>query len=209
MGDIMAAGLLCGLLISLRWKGSKVLHQLFPPVVVGPVIMVIGLGLASTAVGMATSPVAGSLRADQALLLASISLITTLAIATRARGMLQLLPILGGISTGYIAAICMGVVDFTPIINSPWFSIPNLTTPEFNWHAVLYMIPVAIAPAIEHIGDMLAISSVTGEKYLEKPGLKSTLLGDGLATTVAGMWWTTEYYLFRSNRCSDVKSLRP
>lgn len=188
MGGIMAAGILYGVLsLLVRWKGSTILHKLFPPVVVGPVIMVIGLGLASTAVGMATSPVAGSISADQALLLAGISLITTLAIATRAQGMLKLLPILGGISSGYIAAVCMGVVDFSPIINSAWFTVPNFTTPEFNWHAVLYMIPVAIAPAIEHIGDMLAISSVTGENYLKKPGLKSTLLGDGLATTFAGM----------------------
>lgn len=188
MGGIMAAGILYGVLsLLVRWKGATILHRLFPPVVVGPVIMVIGLGLASTAVGMATSPVAGSISADQALLLASISLITTLAIATRAQGMLKLLPILGGISSGYIAAVCMGVVDFSPIINSAWFTVPNFTAPEFNWHAVLYMIPVAIAPAIEHIGDMLAISSVTGENYLKKPGLKSTLLGDGLATTFAGM----------------------
>ncbi|MBO9480041.1 uracil-xanthine permease [Salinisphaera sp. G21_0] len=188
MGGIMAAGVLYAILsVLVRLRGSGVLYRLFPPVVVGPVIMVIGLGLAPVAVGMATSPVEGLISADQALFLAAISLLATLLVATMAGGILRLIPIICGIGAGYIAAVIMGVVDFQPLFDRPWFAIPNFTTPELNWNAVLYMIPVAIAPAIEHIGDMLAISSVTGKKYLEKPGLKNTLLGDGLATTAAGM----------------------
>ncbi|WP_422489041.1 uracil-xanthine permease family protein [Endozoicomonas sp. ALE010] len=188
MGGIMAAGVLyAALSVLVRLRGSGILYRLFPPVVVGPVIMVIGLGLAPVAVGMATSPVEGLISADQALFLAAISLLATLLVATMAGGILRLIPIICGIGAGYIAAVIMGVVDFQPLFDRPWFAIPNFTAPELNWNAVLYMIPVAIAPAIEHIGDMLAISSVTGKKYLEKPGLKNTLLGDGLATTAAGM----------------------
>ncbi|WP_257266349.1 uracil-xanthine permease family protein [Endozoicomonas sp. ONNA2] len=188
MGGIMAAGLLYAVLsVLVRLRGSGILYRLFPPVVVGPVIMVIGLGLAPVAVGMATSPVAGLISADQALFLAAISLLATLLVATLAGGILRLIPIICGIGAGYVAAVIMGVVDFQPLFDRPWFAIPNFTTPALNWNAVLYMIPVAIAPAIEHIGDMLAISSVTGKKYLTKPGLKNTLLGDGLATTFAGM----------------------
>lgn len=188
MGGLMAAGLLyVALSTMVRLRGSGFLYNLFPPVVVGPVIMVIGLGLAPTAVGMASSAVEGVLTADQALLLSGISLLTTLLVATVAGGMLKLIPILSGITTGYIVALCMGVVYFQPMFDRAWLAIPNFTAPEFNWNAVLFMIPVAIAPAIEHIGDMLAISSVTGKKYLEKPGLQNTLLGDGLATTFAGM----------------------
>ena len=188
MGGIMAAGLLYALLsVLVRLRGAGILYRLFPPVVVGPVIMVIGLALAPVAVNMATSPVEGVISADQALLLAGISLVVTLLVATMAGGLLKLLPIVCGISAGYVAALVLGVVDFQPVLERPWFAIPHFTTPEFNWNAVLYMIPVAIAPAVEHIGDMLAISSVTNKKYLEKPGLKNTLLGDGLATTVAGM----------------------
>ena len=188
MGGIMASGLLYALLsVLVRLRGSGILYRLFPPVVVGPVIMVIGLGLAPVAVGMATSEVAGVISSDQALILAAISLLTTLLVATMGGGILKLIPILCGIAAGYLAALAMGVVDFQPLWDRPWFAIPNFATPTFNWNAVLYMIPVAIAPAIEHIGDMLAISSVTGKKYLEKPGLKNTLLGDGLATTAAGM----------------------
>lgn len=189
MGGIMAAGVLyAALSVLVRLRGSGILYRLFPPVVVGPVIMVIGLGLAPAAVGMATSPIEGLISADQALFLAAISLLATLLVATMAGGILRLIPIICGIGTGYIAAVVMGVVDFQPLLDRPWFAIPNFTTPELNWNAVLYMIPVAIAPAIEHIGDMLAISSVTGKKYLDKPGLKNTLLGDGLATTAAGLF---------------------
>lgn len=188
MGGIMAAGVLyAALSVLVRLRGSGILYRLFPPVVVGPVIMVIGLGLAPVAVGMATSPVEGLISADQALFLAAISLLATLLVATMAGGILRLIPIICGIGAGYIAAVIMGVVDFQPLFDRPWFAIPNFIVPELNWNAVLYMIPVAIAPAIEHIGDMLAISSVTGKKYLEKPGLKNTLLGDGLATAAAGM----------------------
>ncbi len=122
------------------------------------------------------------------VLLATLSLLTTLLVATRAGGLFKLIPIISGITVGYIAAMIMGVIDFQPLIDRPWLAMQNFTAPEFNWNAVLYMIPVAIAPAIEHIGDMLAISSVTGKKYLEKPGLKNTLLGDGLATSLAGLF---------------------
>ena len=124
---------------------------------------------------------------NQALLLSGISLLATLLVATMAGGLLKLLSIMCGIGAGYVAALVLGVVDFQPMLDRPWLAIPNFIAPELNWSAILYMIPVALAPAIEHIGDMLAISSVTGKKYLEQPGLKNTLLGDGLATTAAGM----------------------
>lgn len=81
-----------------------------------------------------------------------------------------------------------GVVDFSLIQKATWFAIPNFTTPEFNWQAIIFIMPIAIAPAIEHIGDMLAISNVTKQDYLKKPGLKNTLLGDGLATSVAALF---------------------
>ena len=102
------------------------------------------------------------------------------------RGMLRLVPILCGIAAGYCASLFVGIVDFTPILNAPWFALPNFTAPVFKLEAVIYMVPIAIAPAIEHIGDMLAISNVTKENFLKNPGLKSTLLGDGLATSLAG-----------------------
>ena len=89
---------------------------------------------------------------------------------------------------GYIISLIYGIIDFTAVSNAAWFSIPNFTTPEFNWQAIIFILPIAIAPAIEHIGDMLAISNVTKVDYLKKPGLKNTLLGDGLATSIAALF---------------------
>ena len=191
LGGLVAAGLVYVVLSTLvRLRGSGILYRLFPPVVVGPVIMVIGLGLAPVAINMATSAVEGNgdwagISEHQAILLATISLLTTLLVATMAGGILKLIPILCGIITGYIAAVIMGVVDYQPLLDRPWLAMPAFAFPEWNINAVLYMIPVALVPAIEHIGDILAISSVTGKKYMKKPGLQHTLLGDGLATSIA------------------------
>ncbi|WMC09678.1 uracil-xanthine permease family protein [Oceanimonas pelagia] len=193
MSGLMAAGLMYVLLSQLvRWRGTALLTRLLPPVVVGPVIMVIGLGLAPMAVNMAIGKSGdGSavlVAHDTALWLSLASLITTLLVSTLARGVFRLVPITAGIAVGYGMALAMGVVDFTPVREAPWFSMPHFVAPEWNWQAVLFMIPVAIAPAIEHIGDVLAIGSVTGKDYLKKPGLHRTLLGDGLATGAASLF---------------------
>ncbi|WCE30444.1 uracil-xanthine permease family protein [Vibrio sp. SCSIO 43137] len=192
MGGLMAAGLVYVLLGGLiKAKGVEVIHKLLPPVVVGPVIMVIGLGLAPVAVNMALGKTGdGAVQlvdADYALWISSLSLIATIAISVFAKGFLKLLPIFGGIMTGYILSLLFGVVDFSPVANAAWLAMPNFTAPEFNINAILFMIPVAIAPAVEHVGDMLAISSVTGKDYIKKPGLHRTITGDGVATMAASM----------------------
>ncbi|WP_286977205.1 solute carrier family 23 protein, partial [Pseudomonas sp.] len=92
-----------------------------------------------------------------------------------------------GVAVGFSLSWFLGVIDFSNVVAAPWFAIPKFVAPELNWSAILFMLPVAIAPAIEHIGDVLAISTVTGKNYLKKPGLHRTLLGDGLATSAAGM----------------------
>ena len=97
------------------------------------------------------------------------SLLVTLILAVFGRGILRLVPIMGGIAVGYGLALVMGVVDFTAVRDAAWLSLPNFTAPSFHWAAILFMIPVAIAPAVEHIGDMVAIGSVTRKNYFEKP----------------------------------------
>ncbi len=193
MGGLMAAGVFYMLLAGLvQLRGASILYKLFPPVVVGPVIMVIGLGLAPVAVNMAmgkTGDGAAQLVAQgPALTVAFISLATTLLVACLGKGIFRLIPIMFGILAGYIASSFYGLLNHEVVANAPWFAIPAFRLPEFHWQAVLFMIPVAIAPAIEHIGDMLAISNVTGKDYLKKPGLHRTLLGDGLATSAAALF---------------------
>jgi uracil permease len=190
MGGLMAAGFVyvaMGALIKVR--GVEIIHRLLPPVVVGPVIMVIGLGLAPVAVNMALGKVdsAQVIDADASLVISIASLLTTIVLSVFAKGFLKLTPILGGIVVGYCLSLGYGIVDFTPVQQAAWFALPNFTFPEFNINAILFMIPVAIAPAVEHVGDMLAISNVTGKNYIKKPGLHRTITGDGVATIAASM----------------------
>nr|WP_295711404.1 uracil-xanthine permease family protein [uncultured Halomonas sp.] len=189
MGGLMASGLVyVAISQAVRLKGTAWLHRLLPAVVVGPVIMVIGLALAPVAVSMATGETSDNIGYGPAIFLSMASLLVTLLLAVFGRGLLRLVPIMGGIITGYCLALLMGLVDFTPVREAAWLSVPSFTAPSFHWAAILFMIPVAIAPAVEHIGDMVAIGSVTRKNYLEKPGLHRTLLGDGLATSVAALF---------------------
>ncbi|KGY11826.1 uracil transporter [Vibrio tubiashii] len=190
MGGLMAAGcvyVVMGALIKIR--GVEIIHKLLPPVVVGPVIMVIGLGLAPVAVNMALGKVDGAqvIDANASLVISVASLLTTIILSVFAKGFLKLTPILGGIVVGYALSLGYGIVDFTPVEQAAWFALPSFTFPEFNINAILFMIPVAIAPAVEHVGDMLAISNVTGKNYVKKPGLHRTITGDGVATIAASM----------------------
>ena len=190
MGGLMVAGFVYVILGALvKIKGSGFIHKLLPPVVVGPVIIIIGLGLAPMAVNMALGKTGdgSTVLVDQniALFIAIMSLSTTVAIAVFAKGILKVMPILAGILVGYGLSMAFGIVDFSPVNQAPWLAVPNFVAPEFHWQAILFMIPVAIAPAVEHIGDLLAISNVTGKDYMKKPGLHRTLTGDGIATMAA------------------------
>ncbi len=192
MSGLVAAGLFYVLLsILIRIKGSGFIHRLLPPVVTGPVIMTIGLILAPVAVQMATGHTGDGkvvlVPFGTAISISMITLAATLLATLLGKGMIRLLPILIGITVGYIASLFFGIVDFGAVSKAPLFAVPNFVVPELNWEAVLFIVPIAIAPAVEHVGDILAISRVTGEDYLKDPGLENTLLGDGLATSAASL----------------------
>src|SRR5699024_9657724 len=144
--------------------------------------------LAPVAVEMAKGVTRDDMGYAAAILLSAVSLLVTRVLAVFGRGLLRLVPIMGGIVAGYTVALLMGLVDFTAVKEAQWLALPSFTAPSFHWAAILFMIPVAIAPAVEHIGDMVAIGSVTRKNYLEKPGLHRTLLGDGLATVAAALF---------------------
>src|SRR5690554_6823321 len=193
LGGLMAAGILYVLLSgAIKLRGTGFVTRLLPPVVIGPVIMVIGLGLAPVAVHMASGRTgdgaAQLIPQVTALWIAMISLAVTIVASVWSKGIFRLIPIMFGVIVGYVLSAFAGVVDTTPIQQAPWLAVPNFVAPAFSWGAILFMIPVAIAPAIEHIGDILAIGNVTRKNYLEKPGLHRTLLGDGLATSAAAMF---------------------
>ena len=174
-GLVAVGGVYALMSLLVRLRGVGFITRLFPPVVVGPVIMLIGLSLASTGVNMAKSNWS----------LAIISLATTVIISLYGKGLLRLIPIFAGIVVGYIAAIFYGIIDFQPVVEASWFALPSFVRPELCWEASIFMIPVAIAPVIEHIGDIYAINEVTGKDYVSDPGLHRTMLGDGLACVAA------------------------
>ena len=215
MCGLVAAGLLYAILsLVVRVFGSGILHKILPPIVTGPVIMVIGLVLAPVAVHMASGRTgdgsAWLVPETTALIIAGVSLVVTILVSLLGKGIFKLIPILCGIVAGYTTSLILDASGFTAstqaafdpgtlqnwtapalvsmqkVAAAPWFALPDFTFPSWNLEAILFIVPVAIAPAIEHFGDVLAISGITGKDYVEDPGIKNTLLGDGLATSLAG-----------------------
>lgn len=180
-------GMFCGLvavgvvymLMSLLVKlfGIGLIKRLFPPVVIGPVIILIGLSLAGTGVDMASKN----------WILALISLAVAVVCSIWGKGMIKLIPVVFGALAGYLAAVLFyrSTMDFSAVASAPWFQLPHFSKLSFSWQAILFMAPVAIAPIIEHVGDMYAISEIAGKDFVKDPGLHRTMLGDGLACTLA------------------------
>ena len=160
-----------------KWQGVRVIERLFPPVVIGPVIILIGLSLAGTGVNMA----------KENWVLALLSLVTAVVVSMKAKGLLKLIPIFCGIVVGYLAAWLFYDLDLSGVRDAAWIGLPQFVFPKFSWEPVLFMIPVAIAPVIEHIGDIYVVNTVTGKDFVKDPGLHRTLLGDGLACFCAGL----------------------
>ncbi|WP_367598172.1 uracil-xanthine permease family protein [Pseudomonas fulva] len=192
MGGVMAAGFVytfMGLMVKI--KGTGFIDRMLPPVVIGPVIISIGLAMAPIAANMAMGKAGdGSvlLPYSTAMLISMPALLTTLIVAVFGKGIFRLVPIIAGVLVGFTLSFAFGVVDTAKIAAAPWLELPNFTAPAFNWQAILFIVPVALAPAIEHIGGVIAVGSVTGRDYLKTPGLHRTLLGDGIATTAAGLF---------------------
>ena len=147
-----------------KWQGIRVIEKLFPPVVIGPVIILIGLSLAGTGVNMA----------KENWVLALLSLVTAVIVSMKAKGLLKLIPIFCGIIVGYLAAWFFYDLDLSGVRDAAWIGLPQFVFPKFSWEPVLFMIPVAIAPVIEHIGDVYVVNTVAGKDFVKDPGLHRT-----------------------------------
>ena len=177
-GIIGVAAVYITMSILIRAFGTKFISKLFPSIVIGPIIMLIGLSLSGAAVNMASNN----------WILALLSLSTAIVITLYAKGIMKLIPIFCGILMGYLTDVIFFDVDFAEVTNAAWFSLPKVVLPEkFSWQPILFMIPVAIAPVIEHIGDVYVVNNVTGKDFVKKPGLHRTMLGDGLACLFASL----------------------
>ena len=200
-GDVSAAQsgvVLVGLVyvvvaLAVKLIGTKWIDRLLPPIVIGPMIMVIGLGLANSAVTNAGFIKDGTI---QQISVAVITFLITAFINTKAKGFLKIIPFLFGIIGGYIAAVVFGLVDFTPVLKADWIAIPQLYLPfstngffkEYHWYfgpETWAILPVAVVTIAEHIGDHTVLSQICGRQFLKNPGLHRTLIGDGIATSVS------------------------
>ncbi|REJ33191.1 MAG: uracil permease [Bacillota bacterium] len=189
MGGVIVSGLVyVAVAAVISVTGVKWLQRLLPPVVVGPVIMVIGLGLAPAALDMTGMTAPDATIADPGVMVALLTLAFAVGASLMTRGFMSTIPVLVAVVGGYLVSVLLGLVDFTPVREAAWFGVPQFTAPRFDWSAIMVIAPVAIVTMAEHLGDVFVLSTITGRNFYEKPGLHRTLLGDGLASALAGLF---------------------
>ena len=189
MTGIMAVGLVYVIVaLIIKFVGKEWIHKLLPPVIIGPMIMIIGLGLAPSAInqiGLSSETIDWKV-----LTVALVSFLTTAIVMTKAKGFFKIIPFLVGIITGYITACILGMIDFAPVADASFFQVPKFVIPfkdyGLNFAALLTIVPVALVTLCEHIGDHTSLSNIIGKDLIKDPGLDRTLMGDGIATFVAG-----------------------
>ncbi len=191
-GGVIAAGIVYIIMSRLvKIYGVEKIKSYFPPVVVGPTIVVIGLRLSPTALSMAGY--ANGKFDGKSLIVAGIVILSMIIISILGKSFFRLVPILISVTLGYIVAIFLGMVDFTPLKAASWIglthdAVSSLTIiPEFSLTSILAIAPIALVVFIEHIGDITTNGAVVGKNFFANPGINRTLLGDGLATVVAGL----------------------
>lgn len=178
-GGIVVAGLIYVLVaLLIKQFGVDKILRYFPPVVTGPIIIIISMTLAPTAINMAS----------QHWLLSMVTLAIVIAVSMYAKGFFKLIPVIFGLFGGYVLAVILKQVDFAPVAEAAWFGIPNFALPKFNLGATAIIAPIALVTIVEHIGDVLAMSGVINRNLAVDPGLNRTLIGDGLATSISAMF---------------------
>lgn len=175
-----------------KFIGKNWIDVLLPPIVIGPMIAVIGLGLASNAVNNAGFVADGDWKS---MLVAIFTFLVAAFVSTKAKGFFKIIPFLIAILCGYVLSICLGLVDFTPVMEADWFSLPAFAFPfalgNFTQYKLYFgpetlaILPVAFVTISEHIGDHTVLSKICGKNFLKDPGLDKTLMGDGIATAVS------------------------
>ncbi len=191
MTGVMVVGLIYVIVATIvHFAGKNWLNKLLPPVIIGPMIMVIGLGLAPSAISQIG--LTSGMEFDwKIVLVAFVSFIVTAVVMTKAKGFLKVIPFLVGIVVGYVLSVILGIIDFTAVQEAKFFSVPQFIIPFVNYmpdfSALITIAPIAFVTLCEHIGDHTSLSNIIHKDLLKEPGLDKTLLGDGIATFVAGI----------------------
>ncbi len=187
MGGCVVVGLIyIAVSLAIYKFGTGWIEKLLPPVVIGSVVVVIGLGLARVAVDMATGAAIGNY-SRTSFLVALTALGIAICAAVFLRGFLGVIPILIGIVGGYLVALSLGMVDFSPVARAQVFAVPKMVLPTFGWPAILALAPISLVVITEHIGHLIVTNKVCERDFFKEPGLHRSLAGDGVATAVAGM----------------------
>ncbi len=196
LGGIVVAGLMYVVVaIIFKFVPYESLHKILPPHVTGPMIILIGLILAPVAIqnakGDFSKPIVDAIGVNGAwgiaLFTFAVGIFVKVALPKMGFKMLSNLPVLIALIAGYLLSIIIGVVDFKAVSDAAWIGIPKFTLPKFSATAIVFMMPIAIVTMVEHFGDVLAIGNVVGKDFIKTPGVWRTLIGDGLATSLAGM----------------------
>ena len=190
MTGIMAVGLVYIIIaIIIKFAGIEWLNKLLPPIVIGPMIMIIGLGLAPSAISQIGLS-SGTSVDYRVLIVALVAFLVTAFVMTKAKGFFKIIPFLIGIVSGYIMAVIFGLIDFSGVASAKFFSVPKFVLPFVDYKlsaaALVTILPVALVTLCEHIGDHTSLGNIIGKNLIKDPGLGRTLLGDGIATFVAG-----------------------
>ena len=190
MTGVMCVGLIYIIVaIIIKFVGKDWLEKLLPPIVIGPMIMIIGLGLAPSAIGQLG--LSGGTIDYKVVLVGLVSFLVTAIVMTRAKGFFRIIPFLVGIISGYILAAILGMIDFSEVSKASFFSIPKFIIPfkdySISFAGIITIAPIALVTLCEHIGDHTSLSNIIGKDLIKDPGLDRTLMGDGVATLVAGL----------------------
>lgn len=190
MTGVMCVGLIYIIVaIIIKFVGKEWLEKLLPPIVIGPMIMIIGLGLAPSAISQLG--LSGGEIDYKVVLVGFVSFLVTAIVMTRAKGFFKIIPFLVGIISGYVLAAVLGMIDFSEVSKASFFSIPKFIIPfkdySISFTGIITIAPIALVTLCEHIGDHTSLSNIIGKDLIKDPGLDRTLMGDGVATLVAGI----------------------
>ncbi|PHM66629.1 uracil permease [Xenorhabdus stockiae] len=201
LGGFIVCGLLfCLVSLIVKIAGRGWLNVMFPPAAMGAIVAVIGLELAGVAADMAgLRPAAGTDVNTTNLIISMVTLAVTILGSVMFRGFMAIIPILIGVLVGYALSFFMGVVDFTPVREAPWFALPTFYTPRFEWFAIMTILPAALVVIAEHVGHLVVTANIVQKDLLKNPGLHRSMFANGFSTIISGFFGSTPNTTYGEN----------
>ncbi|MCC8379819.1 uracil permease [Xenorhabdus sp. PB30.3] len=201
LGGFIVCGLLfCLVSLIVKIAGRGWLNVIFPPAAMGAIVAVIGLELAGVAADMAgLRPAAGTDVNTTNLIISMVTLAVTILGSVMFRGFMAIIPILIGVLVGYALSFFMGVVDFTPVREAPWFALPTFYTPRFEWFAIMTILPAALVVIAEHVGHLVVTANIVQKDLLKNPGLHRSMFANGFSTIISGFFGSTPNTTYGEN----------